>query len=328
MKTSIATLHPMRSPPGWLLSRTYAARRTALVLVAVFEAWEATLLWLRGFEHRNWVPVLLGLVLLILLLAFELVEYVMSRRERELCHEIAEWLRPQAAPSIPGLEIAFATRAAEGVANDYFNVFQRWSADGDGDRDRRRVFAVMADIAGLGVHGALLMATFQASLRAFADTGMGLADLAGQMSRWSWDRSLEGRNFIMAFFADVQPETGALRYVNGGHQPPLLLRASGRAERLELRGFPLGAMEGSSYESGSATMEAGDALVLFTDGLVVAEDHRGEPFGEERLLRALEGARGLSAGDLLEVLRRSVLWFAGSARQRDDISFMVVRRTG
>ncbi len=326
MKTPTVTLHPMRSPPRWLLARTYAARRTALVLVAVFEAWEATLLWLRGFEHRNWVPLLLGLVLLLLLLAFELAEFVMARRERELCYEIADWLRPHAAPFIPGLEIAFATRPAEGVANDYFNVFQRWSANGDGEP--RRVFAVMADIAGLGVHGALLMATFQASLRAFADTGMALSDLASQMNRWSWDRSLEGRNFIMAFFADVQPGTGALRYVNGGHQPPLLLRASGRAERLELRGFPLGTMEGSSYESGSTSLETGDALVLFTDGLVVAEDHRGEPFGEERLVRALEGARGLSAGDLLEVLRRAVLSFAGSSRQRDDISFMVVRRVG
>ncbi len=326
MRNSIPRLHPVRSPPGWLLSRTYAARRTALVLVAVFEAWEATLLWLRGFERHNWIPLLLGLALLLLLLAFELVEYVMARRERELCHEIAEWLRPQAAPSIPGLEIAFATRPAEGVANDYFNVFQRWSPDGEADP--RRVFAVMADIAGLGVHGALLMATFQASLRAFADTGMVLADLAGQMNRWSWDRSLEGRNFIMAFFADVQAGTGALRYVNGGHQPPFLLRASGQPERLELRGFPLGAMSGSSYETGSTTLGAGDALVLFTDGLVVAEDHRGEPFGEQRLLRALEGARGLAAGDLLEVLRRSVLSFAGSARQRDDISLMVVRRTG
>lgn len=311
--------------PWWLHSRLHPARHVALALVALFEVWEAGLLWRRGLEFREALPLALGFVVLLLLLAFEIDERSAMRRERELGREIAEWLVPRVPPSIPKLDIAFSMRRAERVASDYFHVSPRWS--GPGGADPPRVFLAMADVAGLGLQGALLMATFEAGLRALADARVPLDELATQLNRWSYDRSLEGRHFVMAFFGDLDPESGELRYVNSGHQPPLLLRATGSADSLELRGFPLGALADSEYEIGSTVMQPGDTLVIYTDGAVSAVDHRGEPFGEDRLRRALRQTRGLGATEVLNLLQTSVLSFAGSTPQRDDISVLVLRRT-
>lgn len=310
--------------PWWFHSRTHPARRVALALVAAFEVSEAAILWSRGFEGRNAAPLILGFMVLLLLLGFEWGELSAARRERELAREIADWLIPRVPPAIPHLEIAFHTRRMERVAGDYFNIFPRQPySEG---ADAHRVFVTMADVAALGMQGALLMATFQASLRALAETRMPLLDLATQMNRWSYDRSQDGRHFVMGFFADLRPGTGEIHYVNAGHQPPLLLRATGSLESLELRGFPLGVQGHSPYEVGTAAMSAGDTLVVFTDGAVIARDHRGDPFGEARLRRSLENARGFSAVEILDLILTSVLSFAGSVPQHDDISIMVLKR--
>ncbi len=216
--------------------------------MAVFEAVEVYNLWNSGLAHGNWVAVALGLAVLFLLLAFELAEHAAIRRDLDLGREIAEWLLPQAPPRVPGFEIAFGTRRAAHVGSDYFNAFPRWP---DASASARpHVFIVMADVAGVGMQGALLMATFQASLRALVDARVSLADLSAQLSRWSWDRSIGGKHFTMAFFADFDTETGAMTYVSAGHQPPVIRRVRGGLERLDVGGFPLGALADSTYETG------------------------------------------------------------------------------
>jgi serine phosphatase RsbU (regulator of sigma subunit) len=155
---------------------------------------------------------------------------------------------------------------------------------------------------------------------------MPLCDLASQMNQWSWDRSLEGRHFIMAFLAELDLESGALDYVSAGHEPPVIHRVGGEFERLELRGFPLGALATSVYEKGSIAMAVGDTLVVFTDGVVKAENHRGDEFGEDRILHSLRLTRGFHASAVVNHLRNSLLSFCGSFQQPDDLSFVVVRR--
>lgn len=312
--------------PLWVHSRIHPARRVALVAVAAFELSEAALLWRRGLETQNLAPLILGFLVLLLLLAFEIDESAATRRERELAQEIVEWMSLRVPPSIPHLEIAFHTRRVERIAGDYVTVFPRWPHAPDAES--RRAFVAMVDVAGLGLQGALLMATFQAGLRTLADARLPLSDLATLLNRWTWDRSQGGRHFVMGFFADLHPATGDLRYLNAGHQPPLLLRATGRPESLELRGFPLGVQREARYEFGSSIMEVGDSLVVFTDGAAGARDHRGEPFGAERIRQSLEHARDFSAGEVLDQILTSVLSFAGSTRQQDDISVLVVKRVG
>ena len=307
------------------LSKISPARRAALFLVAIFEAFEIYHLWTYGAERGNWIAPILGLSVLFLLLAFELAEHAAIRRDIDLSREIAEWLLPQAPPRVPGMDIAFGTRRAAQTGSDYFNAFPRLPGPVSGTN--QHVFIVMADVAGVGMQGALLMATFQASMRALVDAHTPLPELSAQLNRWSWDRSIGGKHFTMAFFADVDAATGTMAYVSAGHQPPVIRRANGGMDRLDVGGFPLGAIAESVYETGTATLEPGDALVIFTDGAVSAEDHRGELFGEERLLRCLVPTQGMAAGEVLDHLRSSVLSFAGLIPQPDDISFLVVSRT-
>ena len=310
--------------PWSVLSRISPARRIALVLVGIFDAWEAVLLWQRGFANHNWFALGLGFGLLLLLLGFELAEHAAARRDEELSREICEWLLPHAPPFFKGVEIAFSNRMANHVGSDYYNVFPRWptstSATG------HRLFVVMADVAGSGLQGALLMATFVASLRVLADSRMPLRDLASEMNQWCWDRGLEGRHFTMAFLADYDPESGSLDYVSAGHQPPVILRGRGDIERLEVAGFPLGALSDSGYELGSVTLDCGDSVVVFTDGVVKAENRRKEQFGENRVIHALRVASGLEAHRILNQLTTSMLMFCGAVPQPDDLSFVVVRR--
>jgi len=302
-----------------LLSRISPLRRTALFGVALFELWEANRLWQSGLLDRNWVALALGLLVLLLLLGYELGEHAAIRRDSELGREIVEWLSPQVPLAIPGHRLAFGSRRADAVGCDYFNAYP-WA----GARDR--VFIVMADVAGTGMQAALLMATFQAGLRALVDCGMSIGELSAQMNRWCWNRNIEGRHFTMAFFADFDGKDGTLHYVSAGHQPPVLRHTDGKMERLERGGFPLGALADSSYEVGSARLEPGDALLVFSDGVVEAMDRREELFGEERVLHELNQAGVDSADRILDRIRSSVLSFVGLTPQPDDISFLVLSR--
>ena len=315
---------PGGSLPWRFLSRISPARRIAVVVVAVFELFEIAFLWVTGFQHHNLVALILGFVVLILLLGFELAEHLTMKRDHDLSQEISEWLLPHTPPSLPGVEVAFSSRMANHVGSDYFNVFPRMT--NEKSMNSHRVFIVMADVAGTGLQGALLMATFQASLRVLVDSRIPLSDVASQMSQWSWDRSLEGRHFTMAFLADLDPETGSLNYVSAGHQPPMIRRVDGGIERLELRGFPLGALPNCLYDTGSSVMGPGDTLVIFTDGVVNAENHRREQFGEDRVTHLLRVTGGSTANEVANQLRTSMLSFCGSVRQPDDLSFLVVRR--
>ena len=310
--------------PWRLLSRVSSARRIALVAVALFELSEVALLWSKGIERGNGVAVLLGFAVLVLLIGFEVAEHAAAERDRELSLEISEWLLPQTPPSMEGVEVAFGHRIASRVGSDYFAAFPRWCA-GDPARSPR-LFIVLADVAGAGLQGALLMATLQASLRALADSGMPLRELASQMNRWWWDRSLDGRHFTVAFLAELNPLTGALEYVSAGHQPPLIHRSEGDLERLDIRGYPLGILPDVVYEMGRTSLRADDTLVIFTDGVVRAEDHRREPFGESRVADVVVATRGLAASAVVNHIRSALLSYCGSLQQQDDMSLVVVRR--
>ena len=312
---------PGRAGPVWrVLSRISPLRRFALVAVAVFEIFEGTQLLRTGWEHHNPIALALGFIVLLLLLGFEFAEHATAKRDQDLAREISQWLLPHWAPSVEGIEVVFRNRMANHVGSDYFHVFPRWKRE----VASHRLFVVMADVAGSGLQGALLMATFQASLRVLADSGMSLAELATSLNQWSWDRSLEGRHFTMAFLADLDADTGRLDYVVAGHQPPLVRHADGSIVRLDAPGFPFGALDGTRYQESSTILEPNDLLLVFSDGVIKAESHRQMQFGEERLVSLLDP--GGSANETIQRIETSMLSHCGSVPQPDDLSYLVLRR--
>ena len=277
-------------------------------------------------QSANWVfetPNLsiLGGAALVALLALELADRVVMKRDLEIAREIQSWLMPSAPPSLPGAEIAFATRPANTVAGDYYDAFFRNTEDG------QRLLLVVADVAGKSIPAAMLMATMQASLRTLAAMPGPLLEVAERLNRYACAQNPSGRRFTTAFLAEYEPALGRITYVNAGHNFPVLRRASGAVERLEVGGIPLGILQQTSYEIGEATLGAGDLLIVFTDGLVEAENERKDEYGEPRMLSLIAGMGGASAAEALRRMLLSVEAFAGHTRQHDDITFLLLRKT-
>jgi phosphoserine phosphatase RsbU/P len=170
------------------------------------------------------------------------------------------------------------------------------------------------------------MATFHASLRTLAEALPGLTGLVAGLNHYACAHSLDGRRFTTAFLADIDPSTGALTYINAGHDVPILRRASGAIERLEAGGLPLGIRAQAGYDCGAVTLEPGDLLVVYTDGVVEAENTQGEEYEESRLLALCQSSATGSAADILAGLMSSVGAFVGGAPQRDDLTCLVLRR--
>jgi len=255
----------------------------------------------------------------LLLLSLELADKVTMKRDLEIAREIQTWLVPSQPPEVPGANIAFATRPQNSVAGDYYDAFY------PNPEERERLMVVIADVAGKSVPAALLMATLQASLRTIAGENAPLADLVARLNRYACAHSLNGLRFTTAVLSEYNPTSRRLTYVNAGHNAPILRRANGALETLEVGGLPLGIRLDRNYETASLELRAGDALIFFTDGVVEAFNESGEEFGNERWLSAIRNLPDWDASQTLQYLMKRVDEFVGATRQSDDITCLVFR---
>jgi serine phosphatase RsbU (regulator of sigma subunit) len=267
-----------------------------------------------------------GVVLLFLLLALELADRVTMKRDLEIAREIQRWLVPETPPQIPGVEIAFLTRPANTVAGDYYDTIPRGTA-GDSTPRESRLLLVVADVAGKSVPAALLMATFQASLRALEAAGTPFEGLVPGLNRYACENSRSGLRFITAFLAELDTATGEITYSSAGHNPALVRRGSGVVEELAVGGLPLGIETNATFPLGRTGLGSGETLLIYTDGLIEATNTEGREYGKQHLLELLAAAPAAETAQ--ESLRRvtgSVDYFVGAAPQHDDLTCLVVRR--
>ena len=225
-----------------------------------------------------------GGLLLLLVLLLELADRVVMKRDLEIAKDIQAWLLPGAPLQIPGYQIAYATRPANTVAGDYYDVILRPGKIPSEDR----ILFVVADVAGKSIPAAMLMATFQASLRTLSTSGVTLAELVSGINRYACSNSQGGVRFTTAFLAELDPATGDVTYVNAGHNVPILRKASGLLERLEAGGIPVGILADTPYKVGTNRLDDGDWLVIFTDGVVEAVNAKDEEYGEPQLIRLVD----------------------------------------
>ena len=264
-----------------------------------------------------------GGLLLLLVLLLELADRVVMKRDLEIAKDIQAWLLPGAPLQIPGYQIAYATRPANTVAGDYYDVILR---PGRTLKDDRILF-VVADVAGKSIPAAMLMATFQASLRTLSTSGVALAGLVAGVNHYACSNSMGGVRFTTAFFAELDPATGDLVYVNAGHNVPILRKKSGAVERLEAGGIPIGIFADSPYQMGTSRLEGGDWLVIFTDGVVEAVNGKDEEFGEPELIRLVDRESRSAPAELLRSLLAALDRHVGNTPQHDDITCLLLART-
>ena len=303
---------PVISQFFWALLNKLTPARRVLLLVAF-----ALLLFSSEKSHYEFLAALLFLFLL----ALELADKVIIKRDLEIAREIQSWLVPSEPPAIPGAEVAFWTRPQNSVAGDYYDAFYPTADAASGGK----LLLVMADVAGKSVPAALLMATLQASLHTLASEGLPLTQLAERLNHYACAHSLEGRRFTTGVIGEYDPSTRRLVYVNAGHNSPVVRRTNGGTERLESGGLPFGILREASFVAASVELQPGDTLVLFTDGVVEAFNSAGEEFTDERWLHLIRDLPNLPAQATMQYLMQQVGLFVGATRQSDDITCLVLR---
>jgi sigma-B regulation protein RsbU (phosphoserine phosphatase) len=251
--------------------------------------------------------------------SFLLDEQVQKQRmeqEMKLARSIQERLLPQRLPTVPGATIVAAATPAREVGGDYYDAFEL---------DGGRTLLAIADVTGKGMAAALLMANIQACLHTLRPMDMSLAEAVGHINRVICANTTSDR-FITFFVAIYHPDTRALVYVNGGHDPPFVVRAGGALEPLEVGGLLLGVMDGMPYQTGRATLEPGDALVAFTDGVTEVHSPDGEEWGTKRLETLLAAHAGAPAEQVRDAILSAVDAFQGpDAEPFDDLTLIVLR---
>jgi sigma-B regulation protein RsbU (phosphoserine phosphatase) len=298
----------------WAVLEKLSPARRILLLVAL-------ILLCGGYHVIQFNFQFWGGLLLLLLLTLEIGDRVTMKRDLQIAREIQTWLLPGAPPQIPGISVAFATRPANTVAGDYYDVFPR---PNQANEENRVVFAV-ADVAGKSIPAAMLMATFQASLKTLSTAQVALPELVANMNKYACSNSQGGLRFTTAFFAEYDPACRVFHYINAGHNNPILRRSNGLIERLDVGGLPLGIQLEARYESASVELAPGGWLIIFTDGVVEAVNARDEEFDESRLISALEAGASGTPQQLLDRLMAGLDLFVGAAPQHDDITCLLVK---
>ena len=251
-------------------------------------------------------------------IAEEIARREKLNREIEIAREVQERLFPQRLPEIDGLDYFGLCRTALGVGGDYYDFLPL---------PEGKLGIALGDVSGKGIAAALTMASLQASLRADAmRAGDDLAGLIARVNMMLYDASTVDR-YATLFYAQYDPATRRLTYVNAGHCPPILLRAATnrRVERLDKGGTVVGLVPDMTYEQAQADLCPGDLLVIYTDGFSEAMSPKLEEWGEKRLLEAIKSCDGLDSRDAIQHIMRAADAFAASAPQSDDMTLVILR---
>lgn len=248
-------------------------------------------------------------------LAAELVN-----KELEVATEIQARFFPQQTPNLEGYEVAGCSIPAKDVGGDYYDFIPNPEPGQHG--------FVVADVTGKGVPASLLMATMRATLRANIqnnpnDIVQALRQVNGDIYR---DSPVD--KFITSIYCNLDYESHELSYVNSGHNPPYIVRAKdNRIEELDQGGVMLGIMEEIDLPKATLSIDKGDILMLFSDGVTEATNPSGELFSEERFEQWLLDHNQLSAEEMKDALLKTLRDYADGSPQSDDITFIIVKRT-
>ena len=246
----------------------------------------------------------------------EVRERASVERELEVARSIQQASLPESVPTLEGWQISPYYQPAREVGGDFYDFLELPNG---------HLGLVVGDATGKGVPAALVMSTtlgmLQATARALDSSSPG--EVLAQVNDTLAAR-VPSNMFVTCFYGVLDPNSGSLRYANAGHDLPYLHR-NGDAEELRARGMPLGLMPGISYEEKEIVLEAGEAALFYSDGLVEAHDPQGEMFGFPRL-RELVAKHG-GQRSLEDFLMEELYSFVGEGwEQEDDITLLSLRR--
>jgi len=237
-----------------------------------------------------------------------------QEEESSEAREIQKRLLPSAIPQIDGYDIAAITQPVHFIGGDYYDMVRI---------SNTQTAVCIADVAGKGLPGALLMSNLQAALKPLMREEIQPHELCSRLNRILCD-IMPADKFISLFYGVLDNSKNCLTYCNAGHNPPLLMRTDGTSDELQSSGAILGQFPNWNYAQRELFLNHGDTLVLFTDGLVEACNEQYEPFGESRLLQITRELAGSGAIKLQRTLLDAVANHCGGKFQ-DDVTMIVLR---
>jgi sigma-B regulation protein RsbU (phosphoserine phosphatase) len=237
-------------------------------------------------------------------------------RELQLAMEIQQRFQPTAPPVVPGYELQGISFPCYEIGGDYYDFIER--------EDGRLVIA-LGDVSGKGTAAALLMSSLHASVHAQAGSHDTLSETISAVNRYLAD-NIPANRFVTLFYAELDPASGALSFLNAGHNPPLIVHAAGTVEQLASGGLPLGIRRNAEYREGRTQMQMGDILVIYSDGVTEAASPSGEEFGATRLYEVVSRNMDASAAGVRDRIESALTKFSQGTQAADDITLVIVKR--
>ena len=250
------------------------------------------------------------------LLQKEMVVRERLETEVQLARQIQKTFLPEALPQLPGWDLAARWKTARQVGGDFYDVFEL---------PNNCLGVFIADVADKGVPAALFMVLTRTLVRAAVIESISPADAMKRVNDLLIPDTRQGM-FVTAVYAVLDMNNNELTYVNAGHNPPLWIRSDGSVEKLTRTAIALGVVTGEPVGQRTIQLQAGDNLLLYTDGLTESFNYEGAFYGEERLLEALLSGQCTSAHELLDVIEKSLLEFVQDMPPADDLTMLVLRR--
>lgn len=311
LKTFIALAHRL-SPPR----RVAFAIAIVLMLIALIRLIALSARFLPPDENSGIALLVVSFAILFILLFMELRDKLDLKGDLEIAREIQSGLVPGGSFRQNEISIQSYMRPANTVGGDYYDII---------DLTEGRIGIVIGDVSGKGMPAALLMALMQGSLRTLIAAGFRGSDLIAKLNIYLCANTPLDR-LITLFFAELDTSTGDLRYINAGHNAPILIRADGRLDRLETTALVLGVDKNAPFETRAIELNPGERVLLFTDGISEAFNAKDEEYGEARLISFLRQQASLPAEELIQLLVKNVLEFCDPAKPHDDMTLMAVVR--
>jgi sigma-B regulation protein RsbU (phosphoserine phosphatase) len=262
------------------------------------------------FTTRAWL--LCAATALFFVLVLELRDKLGLKGDLEVARQIQFGLLPFEPIERDNVGIVTSMRPANTVGGDYFDII---------DLGEDRLGVAVGDVAGKAMPAALLMALLQGSLRTLLSAGFRGEELVSKLNV-HLHANIPSNRLVTFFYTELDTVSGSMRYVNAGHNPPLLISNRQPVARLGATGMALGVLSDSSYEAMELTLERGDRVLLYTDGVTEATNPSDEEYGELRLEGYVRDRRGESGRSLLDGIVADVLRFCGTSRPHDDMTLM------
>jgi phosphoserine phosphatase RsbU/P len=237
-------------------------------------------------------------------------------RELALASEIQQRFQPTAPPQVNGYELQGISFPCYEIGGDYYDFIER--------EDGRLVIA-LGDVSGKGTAAALLMSSLHAAIHAQSASHDSLVATISAVNKYLAN-NIPTNRFVTLFYAELDPESGALSFLNAGHNPPLIIHSAGTVEQLSSGGLPLGIKPDAEYREGRTQMQKGDVLVIYSDGVTEAQSPTGEEFGATRLYEVVSRNIEASAAGIRDRIESSLTKFAQGTSAADDITLVIVKR--